>query len=190
MPKGIQRGTSAMVVVRAPVIAPHRGQLRDAWIRNGQDEPSSTLLVWRQEAHDLLCKVPRENQHIIGLVGKNPIHGHDRYMRPGGIKANLQRTTINGIGKRFGSDPTVAKQRVPFCRRAITNDGFAPSLQARQQFTEATSVSAHAAGKTVVSLGLVQPRLPLCGSQLQGGAAMSSAFAVPRPKPQGTAMNR
>jgi len=111
--------------------------------------------------HDLLPKVPRQDQQIVRPRLVNSVGVDDRDARAGQIPSLFVRAAIDSVIEKIRANAAIVKQRVAFAGRAITGDGFAGTLGVDQKIQQASLGFDDALAETCVNVELLKSGVDL-----------------------------
>src|SRR5215813_9329787 len=105
-------------------------------LRNREDQPASPRPDVFELPGYLLAKIPGKYENVIGLGLGKVVRCENRDMRAGQEFALLDRTPVDRIRKKIGSDAAMVQQRVPFTWRAVASDRPAVPGGAKKEFQQ------------------------------------------------------
>ena len=107
--------------------------------------------------HDLVLKVPRQNEHIIRPALQYPLGRVNGNLHPGQIAPLLVRTAIDGEADQFRPHAAVIQQRAALRRRAVTGNQLSLASRGDEELQHLALHVDHPVGEPVVDRQLRQP---------------------------------
>src|SRR5208282_3038468 len=107
--------------------------LNDRDFGDWHDEPGAPAADIGELARDLVFKVPRQDQHVIGLGFGNLFRRKNRNVSSREIFALLVGISVNRVVEKIGAYAAIVEQGIALARRAVAGDRFAAALRLDQK---------------------------------------------------------
>src|SRR2546425_11534509 len=115
------------------------GQLPiDSGLGNRDDELTAPLADARHLSHDLVLKIPRQDQHVVGPRLAYLLRRTDGDMGPRQKLALLVGVTVHGVSQEIRPDAAVVQQSVALAWSSVADDGAALPFGLNQELEQPT----------------------------------------------------